>query len=93
MYYPCQTWDTATGLATSIIHRILFDHSHDILDPYDLIATLPSPGNNFDYDQFRRRLTATLLDEDHELGRATKSLLMLDDIHNLDNDGIRLIEY
>ena len=91
MYYPCQTWDTATGLATSIIHRILFDHSHDILDPYDLIATLPSPGNNFDYDQFRRRLTATLLDEDHELGRATKSLLILDDIHNLDNDGIRLI--
>ncbi len=91
MYYPCQTWDTATGLATSIIHRVLNDRGRDINDPYDLISTLPSPGNNMDQDLFRRRLTATLLDEDDKFGDKRKILLILDDIHNLDENGVRLV--
>ena len=91
MYYPCQTWDTATGLATSIIHRVLSESGRDIDDPYDLISTLPSPGNNMDQDLFRRRLTATLLDEDDKFGHKKKILLILDDIHNLDENGVRLI--
>ena len=64
MYYPCQPWDTAVGLTTSIFHRLGLGHKNEIDDPYDLISVLPPPGNPLDHDLLRRRLTATLIDED-----------------------------
>ena len=59
-WYPCQPWDTAMGLATSLLHRFGIDEHHD---PYQLIDTLPlQPGANFHIDAFRRRLLAYLTD-------------------------------
>ena len=91
MYYPCQTWDTATGLATSIIHRVLNPSGVSGEDPYNLVSTLPTPGNNLDYDLLRRRLVATMIDENDELSKKQKLFLILDDVHNLDKSGNILV--
>ena len=56
-------------------------------DPYDLISILPPPGNPLDHDLLRRRLTATLIDEDELLGNKSKLFLILDDVHNLTKMG------
>jgi hypothetical protein len=91
MYYPCQPWDTAIGLTTSIFHRLGLGQKNGVGDPYDLISILPPPGNPLDHDLLRRRLTATLIDEDELLGNKSKLFLILDDVHNLDKDGVRLL--
>ena len=91
MYYPCQPWDTAIGLTTSIFHRLGLGQKNGAGDPYDLISILPPPGNPLDHDLLRRRLTATLIDEDGLLGNKSKLFLILDDVHNLDKDGVRLL--
>ena len=36
-------------------------------------------------------MTATLIDEDELLGNKSKLFLILDDVHNLDKDGVRLL--
>ena len=43
MYYPCQPWDTAIGLTTSIFHRLGLGQKNGVGDPYDLISILPPP--------------------------------------------------
>ena len=91
MYYPCQPWDTAIGLTTSIFHRLGLGQKNGVGDPYDLISILPPPGNPLDHDLLRRRLTATLIDEDELIGNKSKLFLILDDVHNLDRDGVRLL--
>ena len=91
MYYPCQPWDTAIGLTTSIFHRLGLGQKNSVGDPYDLISILPPPGNPLDHDLLRRRLTATLIDEDELIGNKSKLFLILDDVHNLDRDGVRLL--
>ena len=59
-WYPCQPWDTALGLATSLLHRFGIDEHHD---PYELMETLPlRPGDRLDVDAWRRRLLAYLTD-------------------------------
>ena len=91
MYYPCQPWDTAIGLTTSIFHRLGLGHKNEIDDSYDLVSVLPPPGNPLDHDLLRRRLTATLIDEDGAIGSKSKLFLILDDVHNLDKEGVRLL--
>lgn len=91
MYYPCQPWDTAIGLATSIFHRLGLGQKNGIDDSYDLLSILPPPGNPLDHDLLRRRLTATLIDEDGDIGSESNLFLILDDVHNLDKDGARLL--
>ena len=60
-------------------------------DSYDLLSILPPPGNPLDHDLLRRRLTATLIDEDGDIGSESNLFLILDDVHNLDKDGARLL--
>ncbi len=91
MYYPCQPWDTAIGLTTSIFHRLGLGPKNNIDDSYDLVSVLPPPGNPLDHDLLRRRLTATLIDEDGSIGDKSKLFLILDDVHNLDKEGVRLL--
>ncbi len=59
-WYPCQPWDTATGIATSLLHRFGVRPGHD---PHHLIDALPRrPGQQLDVDGLRRRLASYLID-------------------------------
>ena len=88
-WYPCQPWDTALGLATSLLHRFGIDESHD---PYNLIETLPlTPGAKMDVDTWRRRLLTYLTDANtiRERFNSEKGgpppywLIVIDDIHHI----------
>jgi hypothetical protein len=88
-WYPCQRWDTALGLATSLLHRFGIDESHD---PYNLIETLPlTPGAKMDVDTWRRRLLTYLTDANtiRERFNSEKGgpppywLIVIDDIHHI----------
>lgn len=69
VWYPCQPWDTAMGIATSLLHRLGIDDDHD---PYQLIDTLPlQPGAGFQLDSMRRRLLAYLTDAEAVRDRYT----------------------
>jgi len=95
-WYPCQPWDSALGLATSLLHRVGIDEEHD---PHGLMQTLPLvPGGAFDIDAYRRRLLAYLTDASVLRERFnTKSalppyfLFVLDDVHHLAEEGAALL--
>lgn len=92
-WYPCQPWDTVTGLAVSLLHRFGIDDQHD---PYDLMSTLPlQPGAQLDIDLWRRRLLAYLTDARTIRDRFDPSregpppywLVVIDDAHHLKAQG------
>lgn len=96
-WYPCQPWDTALGLATSLLHRFGIDEKHD---PYDLIETLPlAPGESLNVDLWRRRLLAYLTDahtirerfKDESGGPPPYWLIVLDDVHHIEKDASNLL--
>ena len=96
-WYPCQPWDQALGLATSLLHRFGIDESHD---PYRLIETLPlTPGAEMDVDAWRRRLLAYLTDastirerfKDRAGGPPPYWLIVLDDIHHVSKEANHLL--
>tara|TARA_B110000444_G_scaffold261439_1_gene313541 strand:- start:4200 stop:5750 length:1551 start_codon:yes stop_codon:yes gene_type:complete len=96
-WYPCQPWDQALGLATSLLHRFGIDESHD---PYRLIETLPlTPGAEMDVDAWRRRLLAYLTDastirerfKDRAGGPPPYWLIVLDDIHHVSKEASHLL--
>jgi len=99
MYYPCQPWDTAIGIATSILHRLGIESKGSLSwDPYSILESLPmSPSGKFDIDMYRRRLTAYLTDPEklrekvfEKLEEKSETppyiLLVLDDVHNVEID-------
>lgn len=89
-WYPCQPWDSALGLATSLLHRVGIDAAHD---PVQLMETLPlTPGARLDIDAYRRLLLSYLTDpmalrerfsEGEEPGPPPYFLLVLDDVHHI----------
>jgi len=88
-WYPCQPWDSALGLATSLLHRVGIDAAHD---PHQLMETLPlTPGSKLDIDAYRRLLLSyitdpTVLRERFSEGEKLAPpyfLLVLDDVHHL----------
>jgi len=92
-WYPCQPWDTVTGLAVSLLHRFGIDDRHD---PYDLMSTLPlQPGAQLNIDLWRRRLLAYLTDartirdrfESTRRGPPPYWLVVIDDAHHLTAQG------
>ena len=92
-WYPCQPWDTVTGLAVSLLHRFGIDDRHD---PYDLMSTLPlHPGAHLDVDLWRRRLLAYLTDartirdrfDPGRRGPPPYWLVVIDDAHHLTEQG------
>ena len=92
-WYPCQPWDTVTGLAVSLLHRFGIDDQHD---PYDLMSTLPlQPGAQLNIDLWRRRLLAYLTDartirdrfESTRRGPPPYWLVVIDDAHHLTAQG------
>ena len=96
-WYPCQPWDRALGIATSLLHRFGIDDSHD---PYNLIETLPlQPAGKIDVDTWRRRLTAYLTDAGtirerfkHESGGPPPYwLIILDDVHHIEAEAKDLL--
>lgn len=96
-WYPCQPWDTALGLATSLLHRFGIDEHHD---PYELMETLPlRPGDRLDVDAWRRRLLAYLTDASairerfrHRSGGPPPYwLVVLDDVHLLEEAPTSLV--
>ena len=96
-WYPCQPWDRALGLATSLLHRFGIDESHD---PYNLIETLPlSPGGKIDVDAWRRRLLTYLTDartirerfKDEVGGPPPYWLIVLDDVHHMEEKAKELL--
>jgi DNA-binding MarR family transcriptional regulator len=104
MYYPCQPWDTAIGIATSILHRLGIESKGSLQwDPYGILESLPmSPTGKFDIDMYRRRLTAYLTDPEkirervfEKLEEKSKTppyiLLVLDDVHNVEDEAIHLL--
>ncbi len=104
MYYPCQPWDTAIGIATSILHRLGIESKGSLSwDPYRILESLPmSPSGKFDIDLYRRRLTAYLTDPEklrekvfEKLEEKSKTppyiLLVLDDVHNVEADSAHLL--
>jgi len=95
MYYPCHPWDSPLGIATSLLHRIGI--TGDSEDPYSILETLPyKPAARLEIDAFRRRLTAHLLDEKHNIndtedgGQSDEILVVLDDVHNIGTKGDHL---
>mgnify|MGYP001243987070 CR=1 FL=1 len=104
MYYPCQPWDTAVGLATSLLHRLGIDSKKESeWDPYAILESLPtSPAAKFDVDLYRRRLTAYLTDPERlrervfeDMGEKRDAppyvLLVLDDVHNVEKEAGHLM--
>ncbi len=104
MYYPCQPWDTAIGIATSILHRLGIESKGSLSwDPYGILESLPmSPSGKFDIDLYRRRLTAYLTDPEklrekvfEKLEERSETppyiLLVLDDVHNVEVDSAHLL--
>ena len=96
-WYPCQPWDRALGIATSLLHRFGIDESHD---PYNLIETLPlQPAGKIDVDTWRRRLTAYLTDadtirerfKDESGGPPPYWLIILDDVHHIEDEAHELL--
>jgi DNA-binding MarR family transcriptional regulator len=96
-WYPCQPWDRALGIATSLLHRFGIDESHD---PYNLIETLPlQPAGKIDVDNWRRRLTAYLTDadtirerfKDDSGGPPPYWLIILDDVHHIESEAKDLL--
>ena len=96
-WYPCQPWDRALGIATSLLHRFGIDETHD---PYNLIETLPlQPAGKIDVDTWRRRLTAYLTDadtirerfKDESGGPPPYWLIVLDDVHHIEKDASDLL--
>ncbi|MDP6324957.1 MAG: ATP-binding protein [Candidatus Thalassarchaeaceae archaeon] len=97
-WYPCQPWDTALGLATSLLHRVGIDAAHD---PVQLMETLPlTPGAKLDIDAYRRLLLSYLTDpsvlrerfsEDEAAGPPPYFLLVLDDVHHISEDAADLL--
>ena len=97
-WYPCQPWDTALGLATSLLHRVGIDAAHD---PVQLMETLPlTPGAKLDIDAYRRLLLSYLTDpsvlrdrfsEDDEPGAPPYFLLVLDDVHHISEEAADLL--
>ena len=96
-WYPCQPWDRALGIATSLLHRFGIDESHD---PYNLIETLPiQPAGKIDVDNWRRRLTAYLTDadtirerfKDESGGPPPYWLIILDDVHHIESEAKDLL--
>jgi DNA-binding MarR family transcriptional regulator len=92
-WYPCQPWDTVTGLAVSLLHRFGIDDQHD---PYDLMSTLPlQPGAQLNIDLWRRRLLAYLTDartirdrfDPSRRGPPPYWLVVIDDAHHLTEQG------
>ncbi|MDP6906983.1 MAG: AAA family ATPase [Candidatus Thalassarchaeaceae archaeon] len=87
-WYPCQPWDSALGLATSLLHRVGIDATHD---PHQLLETLPlTPGSKLDIDAYRRLLLSYLTDPTVLRNRFAEVddappyfLLVLDDVHHL----------
>ena len=95
MYYPCHPWDSPLGIATSLLHRIGI--TGDSEDPYSILETLPyKPAARLEIDAFRRRLTAHLLDEKHNINdtedgdQSDEILVVLDDVHNIGTKGDHL---
>ncbi len=95
MYYPCHPWDSPLGVATSLLHRIGI--TGDSEDPYSILETLPyKPAARLEIDAFRRRLTAHLLDEKHNINdtedgdQSDEILVVLDDVHNIGTKGDHL---
>ena len=104
MYYPCQPWDSALGLATSLLHRLGIDSKGETpWDPYGILESLPlTPGGKFDIDLYRRRLTAYMTDPEKLRERVFEEyedvsdkppyiLLVLDDVHNIEADATHLL--
>ena len=96
-WYPCQPWDRALGIATSLLHRFGIDESHD---PYNLIETLPlQPAGKIDVDTWRRRLTAYLTDagtirerfKNESGGPPPYWLIVLDDVHHIEDEAHELL--
>ena len=104
-WYPTQPWDTPVGLATSLLHRLNVSVEKD---PYHLITSLPQrPGQDFDIDAFRRRLSAFLVDSSTQADRHRPKmrekageeglprpliwLFVFDDIHHLDDNGMAML--
>ena len=97
-WYPCQPWDSALGLATSLLHRVGIDAAHD---PVQLMETLPlTPGAKLDIDAYRRLLLSYLTDpsvlrerfsDDEEPGAPPYFLLVLDDVHHISEDAADLL--
>jgi DNA-binding MarR family transcriptional regulator len=96
-WYPCQPWDSALGLATSLLHRVGIDAAHD---PVQLMETLPlTPGAKLDIDAYRRLLLSYLTDasvlrerfSDDEPGPPPYFLLVLDDVHHISEEAADLL--
>lgn len=96
-WYPCQPWDRALGIATSLLHRFGIDENHD---PYNLIETLPlQPAGKIDVDTWRRRLTAYLTDagtirerfKNESGGPPPYWLIVLDDVHHIQDEASDLL--
>ena len=96
-WYPCQPWDRALGIATSLLHRFGIDETHD---PYNLIETLPlQPAGKIDVDTWRRRLTAYLTDagtirerfKNESGGPPPYWLIVLDDVHHIEGEASDLL--
>jgi DNA-binding MarR family transcriptional regulator len=97
-WYPCQPWDSALGLATSLLHRVGIDAAHD---PVQLMDTLPlTPGAKLDIDAYRRLLLSYLTDprvlrerfsEGEEAGPPPYFLLVLDDVHHIAEEAADLL--
>ena len=96
-WYPCQSWDTSLGIATSLLHRFGVDEKHD---PYNLIETLPlTPGGSVNVDVWRRRLLAYLTDarairerfKNESGGPPPYWLIVLDDVHHVERNAADLL--
>ena len=96
-WYPCQSWDTSLGIATSLLHRFGIDEKHD---PYNLIETLPlTPGGTVNVDIWRRRLLAYLTDartirerfKNDSGGPPPYWIIVLDDVHHVEKNAAELL--